>query len=349
MKKLLLLLMSILGVVASAQSLSTESFNGLTAGNISTNITGASAGQGGWYLFSTNGTAPTTSTNASVTSAQIVSSALQLTGPNGDKGATYVWKADLPAAWTARTSGNNIIEVEVDVTRGANAAVSQNRFGVYIYNSDGLKTLAGFTVNASTGEINLIAYSTPPGYSIGNYSYPLAAAPGLIFPANTTARMGISFNKTTGQVIIKGPGIAAAGLVLVGSATGTDPVEVDFLCFAGGTTTAPNTASATMIFDNLTVKASATDTLLGLADNNVATTKFSVSPNPTTGLINVTNNEGINVNEITVTDLNGRVVKTTKFDNVSNIEMNISDLSSGMYMMSIKSDAGTATKKIVKN
>ena len=58
--------------------------------------------------------------------------------------------------------------------------------------------------------------------------------------------------------------------------------------------------------------------------------------------------KGINVNEITVTDLNGRVVKTSKFDNVTNIEMNISDLSSGMYMMSIKSDAGTATKKIVK-
>ncbi len=85
-----------------------------------------------------------------------------------------------------------------------------------------------------------------------------------------------------------------------------------------------------------------------LATDSFLSNKFSVSPNPTTGLINVTNNEGINVNEITVTDLNGRVVKTSKFDNVTNIEMNISDLSSGMYMMSIKSDAGTATKKIVK-
>jgi hypothetical protein len=85
-----------------------------------------------------------------------------------------------------------------------------------------------------------------------------------------------------------------------------------------------------------------------LATDSFVNNKFSVSPNPTTGLINVTNNDGITVNEITVTDLNGRVVKTTKFDNVANISINIADLSAGMYLMSIKSDAGIATKKIVK-
>jgi hypothetical protein len=85
-----------------------------------------------------------------------------------------------------------------------------------------------------------------------------------------------------------------------------------------------------------------------LSTDSFVNNKFSVSPNPTTGLINVTNNDGITVNEITVTDLNGRVVKTTKFDNVANISINIADLSAGMYLMSIKSDAGIATKKIVK-
>lgn len=112
----------------------------------------------------------------------------------------------------------------------------------------------------------------------------------------------------------------------------------------GGTTTALTTNLGQMGIEAVVSGTCtlSTDTMSTL-DN-----KFSVSPNPTTGLINVTNNEGINVNEITVTDLNGRVVKTSKFDNVSNISINISDLSAGIYMMNIKSEAGTATKKVVK-
>jgi len=123
------------------------------------------------------------------------------------------------------------------------------------------------------------------------------------------------------------------------------------------TFTAPSTGVFYFGFQNVTAANAAGTHALGidnftvtevLATDSFVNNKFSVSPNPTTGLINVTNNEGINVNEITVTDLNGRVIKTSKFNNVSNISINISDLSAGIYMMNIKSEAGTATKKVVK-
>jgi hypothetical protein len=348
MKKLLLLIVILFGITANAQTLITEDFNSLTTGNVSTSFTGATVGQGGWFLYSTNGAAPTTTTSANVNNAQIVSSSLQLSGPNGDKGGSFVYKGGLPALWSARTVGNNIIEVEVDVTRGANST-SINVFGVYIYDSTGSKVLSGFTINASTGEINLVLYTTPSGYPVNNYTYSLAAVPGIIFPANTTGRMGIAFNKTTGQVRIKGPGISAAGLTITGSAAGIDPDEIDFIAFSGTTLNTTNTSSSTMIFDNFMSRASATDTLLGINNSEAISNKFSVFPNPTTGIINVSNADGINVSEITVTDLNGRVVKTNKFDSVSNIQINISDLSKGMYMMNIKSDQGTAIKKVFKD
>lgn len=77
--------------------------------------------------------------------------------------------------------------------------------------------------------------------------------------------------------------------------------------------------------------------------------KFSVSPNPATNVVSIANTANALVNNVTVTDLNGRTVKTAKFAGVTTAQVTISDLASGVYMLNISSDRGTATKKIVKN
>ena len=82
---------------------------------------------------------------------------------------------------------------------------------------------------------------------------------------------------------------------------------------------------------------------------DILASKFSVSPNPANDFISVTNSDNILVSGISITDLNGRVVKQISYANVSDIHVNISDLASGMYMMNITSDKGSVTKKIVKN
>jgi len=197
MKKTLLYALLLSGSLSFAQVLDSENFNSLTIGNVGTDFTGATAGQGMWKTVSSNGAAATTtSTNAANTNFQIVatgnssSNGLFLVGPNGNEGARFMWKDGLPTAWAARTSGNNIIEVEVDVNPGTRGA-SRNTFGIRIYNAGFTRTLAGFQVNAATGELFLVAYSTPSGSPVGNYSYPLAAAPGVLLPENTWSRVGI--------------------------------------------------------------------------------------------------------------------------------------------------------------
>ena len=86
-----------------------------------------------------------------------------------------------------------------------------------------------------------------------------------------------------------------------------------------------------------------------LSTTEFLNSKFSVSPNPANDFISVTNSDNILVSGISITDLNGRVVKLNSYTNVSDIQLNVTDLASGMYMMNIKSDKGSVTKKIVKN
>ena len=54
------------------------------------------------------------------------------------------------------------------------------------------------------------------------------------------------------------------------------------------------------------------------------------------------------VNGVKITDLNGRVVKEAKLAGTAEAQINISDLASGMYMVTVSSDKGTATKKSLK-
>ncbi|MBC7643427.1 MAG: T9SS type A sorting domain-containing protein [Flavobacterium sp.] len=85
-----------------------------------------------------------------------------------------------------------------------------------------------------------------------------------------------------------------------------------------------------------------------LSTDNFLNSTFSLSPNPANKIITISNLENSNISEVTIVDLNGRVVKTKKFENVINIEMNIEDLTSGMYLLNITTSAGIITKKIIK-
>ncbi|MFP5438026.1 MAG: T9SS type A sorting domain-containing protein [Bacteroidia bacterium] len=75
---------------------------------------------------------------------------------------------------------------------------------------------------------------------------------------------------------------------------------------------------------------------------------FSVYPNPSNSIVNIANAKA-QINGVKLTDINGRTVKAASFDGVSTAQVNIADLSAGVYMMTINSDKGAVTKKVVKN
>ncbi len=75
---------------------------------------------------------------------------------------------------------------------------------------------------------------------------------------------------------------------------------------------------------------------------------ISVTPNPANNFITVSS-KNASISNIEMTDINGRVVKTVKTGNVNEANINISELSSGVYMLKITSENGVAIKKIMKN
>lgn len=71
---------------------------------------------------------------------------------------------------------------------------------------------------------------------------------------------------------------------------------------------------------------------------------FMMYPNPTTDVLNITSKNGLNANEIRISDLTGKVVKVQK--DASTI--NVSDLATGTYLIDITTNEGKATSKFIK-
>ena len=76
---------------------------------------------------------------------------------------------------------------------------------------------------------------------------------------------------------------------------------------------------------------------------------IQIYPNPATNEINVSNTRNSGISTITIMDVNGRTIKQNTFNNFSNVQVNIAELSKGVYLMKINLEAGIVTKRIVKN
>ncbi len=73
---------------------------------------------------------------------------------------------------------------------------------------------------------------------------------------------------------------------------------------------------------------------------------FTVSPNPTSDKLNLT---GENINQVQITDLLGKVVLNNIYATLSNVELNIAEFNSGIYMVKVTNNEGkTSVVKVVK-
>lgn len=80
-------------------------------------------------------------------------------------------------------------------------------------------------------------------------------------------------------------------------------------------------------------------------DNHLVST-FSIYPNPVKDVINITNSVDT-IENVTITDMNGRVVKNVTLG-ANEGQINISDLSQGVYILNAASNGKSFTQKIVK-
>lgn len=82
-----------------------------------------------------------------------------------------------------------------------------------------------------------------------------------------------------------------------------------------------------------------------LATDSFFRGNFSVSPNPATDVININKIKNAAITAAQITDINGRIVKTV---NGEVAQINIADLTAGVYMLKITTAQGSGTTKIIK-
>jgi len=77
-----------------------------------------------------------------------------------------------------------------------------------------------------------------------------------------------------------------------------------------------------------------------------ATGLVSVYPNPANGIIHISYSEPIQ--QINLYDITGKIILTLNGDRKASLDMDISALAAGMYMLSAVSDEGRTTVKVAR-
>lgn len=83
-----------------------------------------------------------------------------------------------------------------------------------------------------------------------------------------------------------------------------------------------------------------------LATNDFFKGNFSVYPNPATSVLNISNRNNLDITSAVITDVNGRVVSQV---NGTVSQINIADLTAGVYFLKVTTTQGVGTTRVVKN
>ena len=211
--------------------------------------------------------------------------------------------------------------------------------------ADGGAGTAVYTANSTTAVSNLRAYFR--GVSLQAGEVATVSFKTRLFTTSTTAPASpMNFDLTVGA-----SQSAAGQTTLVQTFTNSSDA-------AYTTHTATYTAPAAgiyyfSIFNNSTPGATQTflflDTLemsTNLSTNDFFVDSFSVFPNPTSDVLNISSSNSAEITKLSVVDVNGRTVKNLEGGVIN--QVNVADLNSGVYFVNIESNGGKVTKKFIK-
>ena len=346
MKKILQLSLLFTTFITNGQILVNENFNALTIGNLNTTIDGSTVGQGGWFTIATNGTAPTTTNNASLANFQIVangnngSQGFLLQTPNGDKGTRKMWLDGFPTLWSSRDSGKDIIEVEYDMFIGPSTMNTINlEFLIRGTNGGNPVIPVGMryqpAVRSFRGLVNLTNGYFQLNWGLDPYE------------PNSWYRVGFSYNTNTGEVMWKGPdGMLSTALIDPSLWMPNSILTELSINVSVPTTGYINDTTSDIIFDNLVVRAVANSTL-SLDNVQNVDNIISLYPNPANSNLNIHSKD--NILNIDILDVNGRIIFNQNNLNSNTSNIDVSNLKSGIYMVIVENESGVQKTKFIKS
>ena len=83
-----------------------------------------------------------------------------------------------------------------------------------------------------------------------------------------------------------------------------------------------------------------------LGNNEIIASDFSIYPNPSNGSFSLTLNNEFKEFDLTIRDMAGRLVQESHFVNQSKVNIN-TDVNSGVYLVTVKSNNTSTTKRII--
>jgi hypothetical protein len=85
--------------------------------------------------------------------------------------------------------------------------------------------------------------------------------------------------------------------------------------------------------------------LLGINKQELA---IGLYPNPTSDFINIVNTSDIQLEGVKIYDMYGRLIREVAITNSNTQNINLSDLSSGVYMLHMYNDQLNTVKRVIK-
>lgn len=310
MKNLYIILFLIVFQSINAQVLWSDDFDNHPVGLLSNDPTGATPGYGGWYVENAHG------------QIQIVPESgrgymMAVGWVGGTFGSTHeqATQESIDVLWNTRNKSNNILKLEFEVQATNNGLQSGSYFLYQVAFS--FKNTPGFNQFSAGADKTTVPY---------NNSW-------------IKVEIFIDYNTNTFYQYIPGYSNRADKKSSIG-----EPYQL----MVSGYFMSPNTPSLISFkLDNMKISAiPALPSYLNV--DEFLASKFNVFPNPATDVVIITNKENIGVEQIEVYDINGKNVKSQNYNHKNEIQLNISDLAVGTYMFHVKTNLGTAVKKVVK-
>lgn len=334
MKKVLLLALFGLSLSSYAQTIYSENFTALPAGNVATDPTATTPGASGYYIL--EGTATdyqiTTIDAAHGNSLQVKSGNSYVASPGTNTSSHFVIK---PFTAVSASTGNSYILGTVEFFTGP-ATTGFGKLQFAVYNAAG--GIVGITYDFNTKKIGGMGKLQPATGAAAFYTIGLSNT--ATYPPNTWVTASFSYNSTTGDFIWSTP---EGNFTFTNTAYSKIPglTGVNQIAY-GNTTAAGNTVVNTGAFDNVNVNytgALAVDDLIVTGEiEGIA----KVYPNPTSDFINIKSDSKIN--SVSVVDLTGRKMNTPLNDN----KVDVRNLPNGTYIINIETKNGNTSEKFIK-
>ena len=330
--------------LTTAQVLYSENFDNLTLGNVGTDFTGVTAGQGGWYTLSQSSEIPSENSNNyfKIVAARGRGKVLELAATPG-KGQIFFQKRGIDALWNNRKNGNNILKIEIDFytgdqfSNGGNVLPFQGAIIALkpndIYDATSNDVVGSFAYRPDMESVNV--YTASKTY----YIVPNLAASTIKLQTWVKLIYYLDFQNQRIYFVI--PSNNFFSECLLDPNTTVKSFLLKSSNWIGSPATVPHYK-----YDNLVI--SAVDTT-PLSTRDFISEKFNLYPNPAKNVVNITNNENINIEQIKVYDINNKLIETKIYTNEFDIQLNVSTFATGTYLLHIYTTEGVAFKKVVKN